>query len=342
MPTTPATNNSDTVTISTEDARKLQQMADSFTILQEQLTQLQKQVKQQSAPIPEYSYPLSFQEPIVGNPELFNGTKHLLDPFITQVKLVIQVQPSRFITERQKVLFTASFLHGAAAKWFQPLFNQNPPSPLLDNFEEFLISLNTSFGGLDDAHNAVSHLTHLVQSQSVSNYSAEFKRLSPHTGWNDAALSYQFYQGLKSNVKDELARCARPENLSKLIESAISIDNRIHERILERNTNQSRRYQFTPNITTQQSSSDKMVIDTAKLQRTSQPRGPLTNEEYQYRIANKLCLYCGQSNHMISNCPLKQKTTRPTQVATLTSGPSIPIQTPPTYRFDQGNFNTQF
>ena len=341
MPTKPTTDSPDTVTISAGDARKLQQMADSFSILQEQLTQLQEQVKQQSVITTDHLYPLSFQEPMVGNPEPFNGTKHLLDPFITQVKLVIQVQPSRFVTERQKVLFTASFLRGSAAKWFQPLFNQVPSPTLLDDFDEFLRALSASFGGLDDAHNAVSLLTHLVQSQSVSNYAAEFKCLSPLTGWNDAALSYQFYQGLKNNVKDELARCARPENLSKLIESAISIDNRIHERILERNHNQFRRYQFAPNMTTQQSSSDKMVIDTAKLQRTSQPRGPLTNEEYQYRIANKLCLYCGQPNHMISSCPLKQKANRPTQVATLTSNPHIPVPTP-SYRIDQGNSNTQF
>lgn len=332
-------NTTDTITISSEDAKKLQRMAESFTDLQEQLAKLQEQVKQQNVnsivPPSSNPYPLSFLEPIIANPELFNGSTSQIDTFITQVKLTIQVQPSRFATDRQKVLFTSSFFRGHAAKWFQPIFTQKTLSPLLDNFDQFINELNTSFGGINDAYNAVFSLTHLAQSHSVSNYAAEFKRLAPYTNWNDAALSYQFYQGLKSSTKDELARCPRPNSLEDLIQVAISIDNRIQERFLEKATNQPRRYyQSVPNVVHPQYS-DKMEIDTIRPPRVSQPRAPLSNKERQHRLDNKLCLYCGQPNHMVSTCPLRQKTTtRPSQVAAVINHPAISDS-------EQGNFYTQ-
>ena len=326
MSDTPAT-----VTISTEDLQKIQTMANSFSALQEQLAFLQEQVKKQGTPA-RNTPPLAVQEPMVANPELFDGTKHLLDSYTIQVNLVIQAQPSRFSTERQKVLFAASFLRGPAAKWFQPLFTQANPPELLDNFPKFMESLNTAFGGIDDSYSAVSLLTRLNQSHSVANYAAEFKRLAPLTKWNDEALTYQFYQGLKNNVKDELARCPRPATLYDLVSIATNIDNRIHERITERNNNQPRRYFQPITKATAPQTLDRMEIDSTKLQRPSQFRGPLTAEERQHRITNKLCLYCGQPNHIINTCPFRtsQRTGSNSQISTLANTSEC-----------QGNDNTQ-
>ena len=72
---------STTITISTEDFQKIQLMANSYSVLQEQLTFLQEQVKKQATPI-RNPFPLALQEPIVANPELFDSTKYLLDSFI--------------------------------------------------------------------------------------------------------------------------------------------------------------------------------------------------------------------------------------------------------------------
>jgi Ty3 transposon capsid-like protein len=315
-----------TVQISTEDLQKIRLMANSFSILQEQLVSLQEQVSKQNMSVNSSSFlptfPLALQEPIAANPEPFDGTKRLLDLFITQVKLIIQIQPSRFSTDRQKVLFTASFLRGPAAKWFQPLFVQDNPSELLDDFPKFIESLNTAFGGINDTHSAVSLITHLKQSNSVANYAAEFKQLAPYTKWNDEALTYQFYQGLKDNVKDELARCQRPTTLQGLISIATNIDNRIYERITERNYNRPKKH-FYPNINHDitPKSIEKMEIDLAKFQHPSKPRKHLTFKERQHRITNKLCLYCGKSDHTINACPLRTpwKNNSNIQISTLSN-----------------------
>ncbi|CAH2276360.1 Retrotransposon gag, partial [Pelobates cultripes] len=38
-------------------------------------------------------------------------------------------------------------------------------------------------------------------------------------------------------------------------------------------------------------------------------RGPLSNEEKQWRRTHNLCLYCGSAGHYAINCPNKSKRT---------------------------------
>ncbi|TLD19215.1 hypothetical protein PspLS_10046 [Pyricularia sp. CBS 133598] len=44
----------------------------------------------------------------------------------------------------------------------------------------------------------------------------------------------QFYQGLKSEVKDEVSKLDRPEDFLEYVELAIKFDNRIYERRQEK------------------------------------------------------------------------------------------------------------
>ena len=43
-----------------------------------------------------------------------------------------------------------------------------------------------------------------------------------------------------------------------------------------------------------------MEIDTVRA--SSAPRGKLTQAERDYRIQNKLCLYCGKPGHIVTEC----------------------------------------
>ena len=71
-------------------------------------------------------------------------------------------------------------------------------------------------------------------------YASEFQRLRAYIGWNDKALYDKFYDGLRDNVKDDLARLERrPALLAELIKQAQRIDVRIVERLTERRENTS-------------------------------------------------------------------------------------------------------
>ena len=65
---------------------------------------------------------------------------------------------------------------------------------------------------------------------------AEFRKLEARVDWDDAAKKARFYEGLKNYIKDAMLQVDPPKTLIKLIELAIRIDNRYHERTMEKQT----------------------------------------------------------------------------------------------------------
>src|SRR3982751_2030120 len=214
---------SDTIILSVEEYQRLTSLASSVNELSKRLTHLEYHPSGNSQ-----------AEPRISDPSHFEGKRHQLKNFVSQLRLVIYGQPSRYRTERSKVMFAASFLRDAAFSWFQPYLNSDD-CPLLDDFPLFIEQLELAFGDPDEVSNAERKLATLTQTSSAINYASEFRRISALTEWNDPAKCHHFYAGLKSSVKDELSKSKRPFTLSELIELAISIDNRLHDRYLEKN-----------------------------------------------------------------------------------------------------------
>ena len=280
---------------------------------------------------PTMSPVLPHREPTMSDPEYFDGKRSAVRNFISQCRIVFTAQPSRFPTERHMVIYAASYLRDAAFSWFQPhldTLEHEHPDHILDSFRAFANALRETFGDPDQERTAENKLGSLRQSNSVAVYSSEFKRLSLDTNWNDAALRFQFYRGLKDSLKDELAKTPRPESLDTLIDLCIRLDNRLHDRRLERQTPYQHAQhgsfsRFAPSSTTPENSqsfarspairqsdqapqrgpamlhtsSNRMEIDSATLR-----RGPLHEDDKLRRRRLGLCLYCGQHGHQANVC----------------------------------------
>jgi len=268
--------------------------------LQGRIKYLEDQLSQQAPPA------APSREPKVADPEFFDGNRLHLRSFIAQLRLVLQSQPSRFPNERFKTAFAASYLRGPAFAWIQPYLDMNESPAILNNFELFVKELSTVFGDPDQVSAAERQLDRLRQTHSVSAYASEFRRLSSILGWNDESLRFQFYKGLKNDVKDELSRVSRPSSLSKLILLATKIDERIYDRLLEKrnlnyssstvgNSNYTRHSAPSSNVPASQS----MDIDAVQVS-----RGPLSQDEKRRRRANNLCMYCGKPGHFAQKCPI--------------------------------------
>jgi hypothetical protein len=94
--------------------------------------------------------------------------------------------------------------------------------------------ITLTFGEVDEKVSAAQKVRRLYQNKSASKYAAEFQQILSHLDWDNEALADQFYYGLKDNVKDEISRIAhQPQELSKMIETAVRIDNRLYERHME-------------------------------------------------------------------------------------------------------------
>ena len=296
------------------------------------MSQLQAKVERlEASAVASPILPTPVREPRMSDPDFFNGSRSETKNYLTQVRMVISANPSCFPSEKAKILYACSYLRGPAFSWAQPLL-QTENSPALSSFESFARSLISQFGDKDELLTAERDIYLLKQNSSVSLYATEFTKLSGFLQWNDAALCAQFYRNLKSKIKDELSTMEKPSDLKKLIDICIRIDHRLYERHLERKLEfPSQNYvNYSPSHdsrTRSQNSSSEIrssfhasnrnghvpIVDTRTTPMEIDSisvktfRGKLTPEELSRRHRLNLCAYCGDSSHLVENCPIKPK-----------------------------------
>jgi hypothetical protein len=235
----------------------------------------------------------------VQQPEDFTGERKELPKFLTQLELVFRNAGAQFGTHQSRVDYACTYLRGTAGAWIQPhLQNQN--SPILATWDLFKSALEKAFGDPDMQTTAERRLNALQQTGATSAYAAEFRRLAALTKWDNQALHFQFYKGLKESVKDEIMRDEKPPLLDDLIAKAIRIDDRQYERACEKRGQQPRPNQKNP--TENFSAASGMDVDAVTIKTKK-----LTPEEKQRRFDFDLCLYCGGEDHHARECKLKNK-----------------------------------
>ena len=114
------------------------------------------------------------QQPVkVQPPELFDGTKGKVEVFIVQLWLCFRFQAAQFANETSKILYTASYLWGAAVEWFAGfledyLDNVETPDDMndetemmfasFDNFKSMLIKIYRESEKYKKATVGIQHL----------------------------------------------------------------------------------------------------------------------------------------------------------------------------------------
>lgn len=285
---------------------------------------------------PESSLKLGFasSKPRVREPDVFSGNRNKLRAFISQCELYFKLHGPTFFEEEDKILFMGTLLRDAAYDWYDGLLrNENLP----DTYEAFVKALKRTYGAIDEVAGAERAISTLKQTHSASQYASDFQQLSSHLHWDDEALGFQFYTGLKENIKDELARDGRPNVLEDLIEKAVKIDNRIYERYLERkggSTRTSSNFQSNrtgfqkPDPPPQKPAPAYYGLQPMELDGTEPPRGPLTAAEKAHRLLHHLCLYCGKPGHGVKECRLAMSNRKPShgfqRLSTTTEQPPSP------------------
>jgi hypothetical protein len=319
--------------MSTTGGSRAPTQGDRITQLEETIARMEEQLRRTASLSPAPAVPaVRPSEPKIAAPEYFHGHRTKLTTFLTQVSMVIELQPNRYPMERSKVLYTASFLRDTAFLWFQPNLEKDPEPEMMTSYNKFCRALRDTSGDPDEEATAERNIFSLRQKGSASSYISEFQRNSTLTQWDDHALAAQFYRGLKEGIKDEIARVGRPHTLKEMMDTALRIDNRLYERSLERgsgtqftsttttstrsfggNKSYSNNSSFTPRSspstgTTTSTTYTRQSFPSRNDRATSSlpinNKGKLTSEEYQRRKDQDLCLYCGSKDHTVAKCPL--------------------------------------
>lgn len=155
-------------------------------------------------------------------------------------------------------------------------------------FEAFLQQFREVFEHPTKKGKAGEQLLTLSQGKrSAAEYALLFLTLAAQTTWVEDTLKLLFRRGLTSELQSELACRDEGKSLSEFIDLAIQIDNLICS---QHSTRATPRY---PHETT--TASEPMQLGFTHL----------TPEERERRMQNHLCLYCGQSGHMKTSCPVR-------------------------------------
>ncbi|KAM4063982.1 reverse transcriptase (RNA-dependent DNA polymerase) [Hirsutella rhossiliensis] len=149
-------------------------------------------------------------------PGPFDGTHGTLRDFLTQLKAYHRFYPTKLSDPVEK-----DFLDN------QPARRDNETDEVFASFQGFEEAITKVFGTTDEEREAEQKLRELRQRISASDYAANL------IGTTNPFMS-RFYDGLKEEVKDELYKENRPDNLSDYIAMAVRIDDRQYARRQEK------------------------------------------------------------------------------------------------------------
>ena len=258
---------------------------------------------------------------------------HKLQTFLVQCKLNFQDRPKAFIKDCTKVTFVQSYLRGMALEWFEPDLLQMEDLALnpawMNDFKEFVLELQTNFGPhnpVGDAEHKLDHLS-MKDGQCINKYVVEFNWIALQVqDYGEGALQHHFYNGLPDQIKDKISQVRKPTTLYKLHTLIQAIDVHYWEHKSEVNcqvkpsnnpsttSSRSSNKPSTSSSSRNNSSSSKDSNEfKGKTANTSVPKsdissklgkdGKLTTEEQKHHFDNKLCMFCGNTGHMVKDCP---------------------------------------
>ena len=258
--------------------------------------------------------------------------------FLVLCELNFQNRPKAFATDHAKVTYAQSYLRGMALELFEPdLLNVSNPNthPIwMDNYHQFISELKSNFGPHDlvgDAEHQLDNLS-MKEGQKINKYIIEFNCLARQVcGYGNGTLRHIFYSGLPDRIKDKISCVGKPHTLDGYCTLVQTINARYWEckSEISRQTKNSS-LSSTSNSKSSASSSDSKGKSKEKdnkskgsenkskgsssssgaLKSTTSNTpshlgkdGKLTEEERQWCITEKLCMFCGQPGHMAKDCP---------------------------------------
>ncbi len=204
----------------------LQHLQQENVVFRDLVTRLQNQPPPLAPVLPALA--MVAPEPQISLPKKFDGTRLKFRGFVNQVRLIMQLHPRHYFDDTTHVGFVGTLLTRTAAAWFAPILETS--SPLLQDFNAFMVEFEAVFGDSDKARTSANKLRRLQQmTRSTIVYASEFKRLACNVNWGEAALIDQFRCGLRDDVQDLLLTFTDPSSFSEAITQAIRCDIRLFE-----------------------------------------------------------------------------------------------------------------
>uniref|UniRef100_A0A8C6KPY8 Retrotransposon gag domain-containing protein n=1 Tax=Nothobranchius furzeri TaxID=105023 RepID=A0A8C6KPY8_NOTFU len=220
--------------------------------------------------------------------------------FLLQCNLAFEHTPTSFSSDLAKISFIIGLLRGRALQWAEA--KSRHPSFLQGPLEGFVKDFKLTFGAVEQRSDVSRQLWRLSQGrQSVPEFALCFRTIAAASTWNENSLMGTFQEALNDRIKDQLTLCPESRNLEELIARATCIDQCLRDRFRSSHINP----QSPPPSSSRVSPTRFPPMDPDKPIQIGRTR--LSLEERNRCMSSKLCLYCGQPGHFISQSPDQPK-----------------------------------
>ena len=270
----------------------------------------------QPAPQPREAYPVVHPDPRLPRIERYDGDPSTCRSFLSLCSMTFELQPHSYPSESSRVAFMITHLSGRAREWATAEWDKK--SLTCVSARSFAEALRKVFDHRTPGREAARGLLDLRQGSSrVADHAIRFRTLASESEWGENSLCDTFLHSLSEDIKDHLAPLDLPSKFDSLVALAIKIDNRLHERRMEKarcndrppaQWGQPSPFRFpAPSSVPVRPADSASVSPSGKEEPMQLGRTPLSSEERQRRRREGRCLYCGKLGHFLAACPLKDR-----------------------------------
>ena len=171
------------------------------------------------------------------------------------------------------------------------------------NMSNFVKSLRRMFENVDVERIAKRQLYQLRQIESTFTYVVIFQSIASNIQWDDYFRTSQFYQKLKKEIKDDIAREEQSIFLRTMIEIAMKIDNRLYERRIKK-TNKKIIYEKTIKVKVKEDSYEIRFMKIDAIRKKFVKRNNNRSNEKEFSIK---CYNYDIEEHIARNCNKSRK-----------------------------------
>lgn len=264
--------------------------------------------------------------------EKFGGDRQALPVFLGKVEWLFESHAAYFDNDAKKIAFVVNRLEGVPAQTIIAIKSRaGPVDPVVTSWDSLKEYLRLNYGDVNEKVTAESNLYQLRQTSSAAEYFALFRQYVAILGWVDSPqLVSQAKQGLRSQIKDELAREGRVfTSLAEFMGVAVALDNRLWERQEEKRKEAEVRQRIREEVqkSAEAKGTSKKFGAVATLRasspplETGPPREPLpprpprrtaptvSPEEIERRRVTGACFKCGGNGHAARDCVVGYRST---------------------------------
>ncbi len=235
---------------------------------------------------------------LLGAPSIFGNetSEYTACQFITAFERCIKLNPVLMANHEFRLAYFGSKLRAAPQDWFSNLEELHDET--LESWNSLCAAFKLQFSLTRSQWQTRFEMHEISQGQrSVADYTNHFRSLANKLPkYGEEALLTQYLFGLNRSVQSHLGSLPLiPEVLSELIAVCIEFGGRIP----------------ISNLNSLPVASSNRVVErfkpTSPLSRKRPNSGPLSPSERKYRTDHNLCIYCGDPNHFVADCPNKTK-----------------------------------